>query len=188
MSDSAVIPPPDYYPVDSNGFLHVRRFNYKTTHLVDAVLAWPFVVAAQWIGPSYWALTEPWVALCGAVLHPDHRGMIAMKIDGKDVTCLGCRRTISALSELLESCRSGDFYQDYDESCRLIREAEVITVADCETIQTVAYVVGNPWPICYDCRRHVYMIEATGEWRHFPGSTPKPHGPCHYDHREDGRQ
>jgi hypothetical protein len=34
-------------------------------------------------------------------------------------------------------------------------------------VTNVAYIVGNPWPICHYCKRHVYMIEATGEWRHF---------------------
>ena len=35
------------------------------------------------------------------------------------------------------------------------------------TVRSVAYIVGNPWPICADCKRHVYMVEDTGEWRHF---------------------
>lgn len=34
-------------------------------------------------------------------------------------------------------------------------------------VELVAYLVGNPWPICHHCKRHVYLIEATGRWEHF---------------------
>ena len=34
-------------------------------------------------------------------------------------------------------------------------------------VSLVAYLVGNPWPICHECKRHVYLVGQTGEWRHF---------------------
>lgn len=37
----------------------------------------------------------------------------------------------------------------------------------CVVVRLVAYLMGNPWPICHDCKRHVHLDEATGEWRHF---------------------
>lgn len=85
---------PTYSPVDDNGYLHVRRFNFEVTHLLPAEDAASSLVVAKWVGPPYWALLSSWVALCGVVLHPDQRGMVAMKVE-RDVSCRACRRVRS---------------------------------------------------------------------------------------------
>lgn len=37
----------------------------------------------------------------------------------------------------------------------------------CDPPVLVAWTFGHPWPVCAECHRHVYMIETTGQWKHF---------------------
>lgn len=72
------------------GRVMLRRLGSNTVHLAD-VRPEAFI-PTTWIGPTYWALHWDAVAICGAVLKPDHRGLVAMR-EGTKITCRHCHRT-----------------------------------------------------------------------------------------------
>jgi hypothetical protein len=74
-----------------NGYVILRRLGSQTIHLAD--IRPESLILTKWIGPEYWALHWDAVALCGAVLKPDHRGLVAMR-EGTKVTCRHCRRRL----------------------------------------------------------------------------------------------
>lgn len=73
-----------------NGLVRVRRMGSNVVHLAD-VRPEAFI-PTKWIGPPYWALHWDAAAVCGAILRPDHRGLVAMS-DGTKVSCRHCRRS-----------------------------------------------------------------------------------------------
>lgn len=85
---------PEYVMATVGHTTVMRRMGSQRTHLVDAPLR--FLTPVRWIGPVYWALLAPAVALCGAILRPDHRGLVVMQ-QGSEIKCLACRRQAQAL-------------------------------------------------------------------------------------------
>jgi hypothetical protein len=73
------------------GYPMLRRMGSNTVHLADARPE--SLILTTWIGPPYWAMHWDTVALCGAVLKPDQRGLVAMQ-EGTKVTCRHCRRRV----------------------------------------------------------------------------------------------
>jgi hypothetical protein len=67
----------------------VRRLGSNTMHLAYVEVDW--IDLTKWIGPPYWALHGDTDARCGAVLKPDHRGLVLMQ-PGTKVTCRHCQR------------------------------------------------------------------------------------------------
>lgn len=84
--------PPPFDPV-VDGLAMLRRMGSDAVHLAAVDPLW-FEVT-KWVGPSYWALHQSAVMLCGTTLHPDHRGLVAMQPDTK-VTCRYCVRRARA--------------------------------------------------------------------------------------------
>lgn len=66
----------------------IRRLGSNTIHVARG-LSPDWFVRTTWIGPPYFALHNPTVMLCGAILKPDHRGLVAMQ-EGTKVTCRRC--------------------------------------------------------------------------------------------------
>lgn len=82
--------------VTINGLVVLRRPGYEATHLAD-VRPEAFILT-KWVGPPYWALHWDAVAICGAVLKPDHRGLVAMR-EGAKVNCRYCKRSLGDMGK-----------------------------------------------------------------------------------------
>jgi len=85
---------PAYDPV-TDGLAVLRRMGSGTTHLAAVDPLW--FENTKWLGPPYWALHQPAVTLCRAVLRPGHRGLVAMQ-PGTKVGCRVCKRLAPPVS------------------------------------------------------------------------------------------